>query len=120
MATKMKTNSWHHKLNTFADEYFYRHDYRDFCSYFWITMASLFKIATLSMIAFLVSYIFSCFIIFQWKAVLTCVAFFAICILIFGYANQHTKKQPKYKEPGFIKLSYRKFRDKTCHKIEWE
>lgn len=114
---KLKSNSWHVKLNDLMspDYSFSANNYKDFCSYFWKTIWSSIKAVFLILaVAFLLFVSVS-----AWKVTLGVVGFFIALILVCG-AYIHSTKYLEKTEVGFIRASFRKFKDKTCHKLDWE
>jgi hypothetical protein len=108
---KLKKNSWHYKLNDMVWEDFSYYRPNDFCSYFWCTVAGICKLTVLLTLSFIGGVI----AVIGWELVLGMVAI-VIAFLVFMYLREKYENS----EPGFVGLSWRKFRDKTCHKIEWE
>ena len=78
------------------------------------------KTGVLTFASFIVPLILTTIILVAWKQVLIIsgIAFVLIAAVVGTAYLYH--EQFKYSSPGFVRLSYRKFRDKTCHRIEWE
>lgn len=118
---KLKKNSLHYKFNKYMDRGHVKFMYsNDFCSYFWHTIFNLFKF-----IIFNIFVLFGLFLFFMlWKQTLIIVFVFSLVVGFFCYIED-IKYKPKLKKIdnkpiGFIKASYNKIKDKTCHKIQWD
>lgn len=117
---KLNRNSWHYKLNDFIIKDGLRESkYPDFCSYFWRTVGSvLLTICFVALAALVVTLVVIC-----WELVLFLIGTVILLFSIFAFAKFVSDKvegKIQSTEPGFLRASYRKFRDKTCHKLEWE
>jgi hypothetical protein len=103
----------------FADKNFRGYHYNDFCSYFWTTIGSIIKVISLSICAFFITFILSLIIMAHFKVV-AIIAGAIASIVALVVACGATYEHYKHEDPGFIRTSYRTFKDKTCHKLEWE
>ena len=136
---KVKQNSWHFKLAKFAGMYSFSGMKTDFCSYFWSVIFGVGKILlwTLAIFVSCVLFVGSYYELYMWyfhgvkmsEGAITVVilttsvagAVLTVFLLMkyLHYRDEH-KKEYERKEPGFLLQSYRKFKHKTCIKIEIE
>lgn len=118
---KLKKDSWHYKFNMW-----YHNSWNiknDFCGYFWQTIASI--LITLFIATVSIASIFT--IISFWKLSIPFLLFVTIISYIVDKYDKYRrrKKDEEYfnskveKPVGFFKAAWIKFKDKTCHKIEW-
>jgi hypothetical protein len=113
---KLSKNSWHYKFNSFVDDDI-RYSWnvpKDFCSYFWCTICNMVKVLGFSILV-----IFMLFaIVMSWKYFLIVVGIVAIggLLLAFGGWSYIRLKN----SDSFVGNAYKSFKDKTCHRIDWE
>ncbi len=113
---KLSRKSWHYKLNTILNRPYQISD-KDLCSYFWQTVRSFFWLIFVT--------VFICSLLFilgsMWYITIPVVLVMVLlCFVMYQIAEwlRHRKNLP-FKPDGFIKASYKSFRKKTCHRIEW-
>lgn len=128
---KLKKDSWHYWLASFGDEYrVYRLD--DICGYIRAVIHGAFLLLLMGIIisilggtsAFALGNLFSwLFLGYElsgvtviYSAVITGLIGAAIVII----SIEHLKEKSDRNNPGFVRLAYRKFKDKTCSKVEFE
>jgi len=136
----IKKNSWHYKLANFGSKRVWEGDSLNFCEYFWSVMFGGIQLTIILALIVLVFGIFGCSLydiglwIFEGyplsplgRAFLTVMSAFTLAFSIVFYVkyryeyrlqNPYEPKEPK--EPGFFKLAYRKWKEKTCFIVKVE
>lgn len=148
MKFELKRDSWHFRLANFASEDGNRRVYRDsdICSYtralmlgaFWLVVALWFALLAGIWVG---TTIYNLYTFAVYGAALTPPAIVLIgLVLILGlsiacFVVNEKHKERKYErqmeilrnggsipepKPGFLRLAYRKFKDKTCFKLEFK
>ena len=133
----LKRDSWHYKLVTFGDkESETKLKYEvDMCEYVWMVIRSFALWAFFAIVAVLLAFgvIHSLYDLVQYiffgkefiekgtVIFLTFVVGFLVfaSIIVFLAWRETLRSDPDYK-PGFAILAYRKFKDKTCSRINFE
>jgi hypothetical protein len=138
---EIKRSSWHYKLANFGIRRVWPGDRLNFCNYFWDVVRGGFLFLCLS--AFVLGLtaltVFSLYDIIHWcvfggiiqdyTKVFILSSSFALSIsLMIGSAiwvadKIHARKYKTKiveKEPGFLGIAYRKFKDKTCINVDIE
>lgn len=112
---KLSKNSFHYRFNVYMEHGYIEDKYtRDFCSYFWLTMTNcayvifILIMSLLAVTAMAVNWETSLMVL----GIVLTVAIIISGILAFG---EYISNKPK----GFIRASYDKFKEDTCHKIDW-
>jgi hypothetical protein len=140
----LSQNSWHYKLaNVFGDMVYHRHDEIDICAYIRKLVLNAGVCVVLAIIASVVLYMVGSTLFWIGKMIYTLTAIapefhhvltvlltfmFGTIALVVKYIE--SRKIAKYnaerdgtsvvEDPSFIKLGYRKFKSKTCFKIEFK
>lgn len=144
----LKADSWHFRLANSADSFLIKEDEVDFCEYFWLVFKGAIVNLSVCMMV-LISVVLSCALVGDFLAwVVACAVMFSyiepevfagiLSVILTGgiaaylsinvgnwinkglsYMNKSYKEEVE-SPPGFIKVAYRKIKDKTCFKIDFE
>ena len=128
---KLKKDSWHYWLASFGDDW-RMHNVDDICSYIRAMIVGLFQLLFVAVVISAIggAILYSIGNLFSWLFLgyqlsqLT-IMVFALLVGIIGTAIvisviEASKNTVKTTEPGFVRLAYRRFKQKTCSLVEFE
>ena len=127
----LKKDSWHYWLASFGDE-LRMYSVYDICSYIRAMLVGSFQLLFVAVVVCLIggAVLFSIGNLFSWLFLgyqlsqLT-LMFFALLAGLIGAGIiiafiEASKNRVKTTEPGFVRLAYRRFKEKTCSLVEFE
>lgn len=140
MEFTLKKDSWHFWVANFMTKRIRPewNEGNDICSYtraffaglFWLAMAAVFGVGGVCWVGAslwsIFSYLFlnntelgfyAQLFLFVVGTLISFIAIIAAHVKIREYRDEHPAKE---KPPGFVKLAYRKFKDKTCFRLNFE
>jgi len=128
---KLKKDSWHYWLASFGDD-LRMYGVYDICSYIRAMLVGLFQLLFVAVVISAIggAILYSIGNVFSWLFLgyqlsqLT-IMVFALLAGIIGTAIvigiiETSKNRVQTTEPGFVRLAYRKFKEKTCSLVEFE
>lgn len=130
-AYKLKKDSWHYWLASFGDE-LRMYNVTDICAYIRAMLAGLMQLIFVSIIALILGggtlitivnlfgWLFLGQELYQITVIFTTVFIAVITLIVIAAIIAFTKERTDNTEPGFVRLSYRKFKEKTCSLVEFE
>ncbi len=126
----LKRNSWHYWLADFADKV---DTDTDICTYIRKVFQGVFAlliliVACTAVAAFIGTGVWNILNVLFFTASLNPAGIIFISVFLGAvlvglneyYKNKRTHGSVEHKEPGFVSLAYRKFKDKTCFRIRIE
>lgn len=129
---ELSTNSWHYKLANFGDRRA-GYDEDDICSYtravlaggFWFLVTALFLIGMGSFYVFAVmNFLGWMFLGYFLEPATVLLLGFTVALIVsvagavmYREWNDNRVDEPSDAEPGFIRLAYRRFKEKTCARV---
>ena len=127
----LKKDSWHYWLASFGDDLRMYH-VNDICAYIRAMIFGLFHLIFVTAIICLLGggMLFSIGNLFGWlflgyklyeiTVIFTTVFVAVITVLIIAVIVAFTKERTNNTEPGFVRLAYRRVKEKTCSLVEFE
>ena len=128
---KLSKNSWHYWLASFGDD-LRMYSVYDICSYIRAMLVGLFQLLFVTAVICLIggAILYSIGNAFSWlflgyklsELTIAISALFAglIGAAVIISAIEASKNTVKKTEPGFVRLAYRRFKEKTCSLVEFE
>ena len=128
-AIELNKDSWHYKLASRANPYFYSRGEEDICSYTKYVFLGFLEIILISFVVlllggFTVNFFYSCYTwLFlnqpfnEFAVVFGCVVGGLLNACAIAYFCNNAKEKMSHTEPGFVRLAYRSWKDKFCVKI---
>ena len=133
----LDSNSWHFWLSNFGARRIWPDEETDICEYTRAVISGTFSLFAVTLFWAIISawvgfsfynlgeYLFG----YVDKVIPTTVMFFGVILALTGaityifikekVVDYLDNREPSTKEPGFATLAYRKFKDKTCARIEF-
>ncbi len=128
---KLSKNSWHYWLASFGDD-LRMYSVHDICSYIRAMLVGSFQLLFVTAVICLIggAILYSIGNAFSWlflgyklsELTIAISALFAglIGAAVIISAIEASKNTVKKTEPGFVRLAYRRFKEKTCSLVEFE
>lgn len=128
---KLSKDSWHYWLASFGDD-LRLYNVTDICAYIRAMIVGLFQLIFVTAIICMLggSALFSIGNLFGWlflgyklyeiTVIFTTIFIAVITVLIAAVVVAFTKERTGNTEPGFVRLAYRRVKEKTCSLVEFE